>query len=516
MSHPFPRRRELWLAASVTGLVALSAAASRADEPASPAVPPAEAPPAALQPADPKAAAPESPALAAAAPAAPAPAAAPAAPKGSNEDLERRVRELEETVRQLRDALKQQQDSPKQPDKAAVEKVVDDRLKKQKPLVGFQDGFFIQSEDGNFKLRLRALLDFHARGFTSEQGRTGIDNLFLRRARPILEGTVYKYIDFRLMPDFGQGTTVLQDAYVNFRYLPQTQLQVGKFKEPFSLERLQGAADIEFVERSIGNNLSPVRDVGAQVFGDLFKGRVSYAVGGFNGVQDQGTVDNDTDSDKDFAGRVFFQPFRNNAKSPLQGLGVGFAGTGGQRDGTPGPTYRTAGRSPFYHYASKVTGIGDQWRMAPQAYFYYGPFGLMGEHLTSHQGAQKGSVSDNFTNRSWFVQATYVLTGEKASYRAVTPRKPFDPRKGQWGAFEIGGRYSRLDLDDKAFRLGFVDPKISPSEARAWTVGLNWYLNRALKLQFNYERTDFDRAVTFGTDKRDHEDVFLTNVQLAF
>ncbi len=53
-------------------------------------------------------------------------------------------------------------------------------------------------------------------------------------------------------------------------------------------------------------------------------------------------------------------------------------------------------------------------------------------------------------------------------------------------------------------------------EAWAYTAGLNWYLNRNFKLQFNYERTDFDGKPTFAGKKRDHEDVLLTRFQISY
>ena len=80
---------------------------------------------------------------------------------------------------------------------------------------------------------------------------------------------------------------------------------------------------IVFVERSIANNLQPNRDVGVQLHGDLLGRRVSYVAAILNGVNDASSGDVDTGNDKDFAGRIFMQPFRNDPRSPLQGLGLG-------------------------------------------------------------------------------------------------------------------------------------------------------------------------------------------------
>src|SRR5205823_11593253 len=85
----------------------------------------------------------------------------------------------------------------------------------EKPVAGFQNGFFIQSPDGNFKLGLHAFIQTQFRTYTSENGRTGLTNFFMRRARPIIDGTVYRNFDFRLVPDFGVGRVQLFDVYVN-------------------------------------------------------------------------------------------------------------------------------------------------------------------------------------------------------------------------------------------------------------------------------------------------------------
>lgn len=433
-------------------------------------------------------------------------------------DLDARVKELEETVRQLREQIQQLQQAPRPTvDPVQIQKAVDDRLKQQKPVASAQNGFTLQSPDGDFNLRIGGLFHSSSRWFPANGGDTGANSLYLRRVRPILEGTVYKNIGFRIIPDFGLGNTVLQDAHLDLKYWRQAQLRLGKFKEPVSLERLQSAADVQFVERSIANNLAPNRDVGAQLYGELPNGTVGYQFGVFNGVNDGGSSDGDNDDGKDLAARIFLQPFRNKIGSAAQGLGFGVAGSWGrQKDPLSALQYRTAGRSPFFRYDQTAVGNGNRRRIVPQFYYYVGPFGLMGEHIDSKQAVRKGATRADLTNTAWFVQASYLLTGEKAGYRNPSPARAFDPSKHQWGAWELAARYARVNVDKDAFRLGFADPAASASDARAITLGLNWYLNRALKAQFNWERTDFNRRINFGTDQRDHEDVLLTQFQLAF
>ena len=55
-----------------------------------------------------------------------------------------------------------------------------------------------------------------------------------------------------------------------------------------------------------------------------------------------------------------------------------------------------------------------------------------------------------------YAQAGYVLTGEGRSYNAanaayngVKPAHPFSLEGGGWGAWEIAGRFSTIDLNDQ-------------------------------------------------------------------
>lgn len=469
----------------------------------------------------PTSSAPAPPAAQPAAPPAPSSAGAGApgggAPAGDQKSLETRVKELEETVRQLQEIIKKQQAAPATSPDAAPGRPAD------RPETGRQaptpkgSGVVIQSADGSTSLRIRGYLQSDARPFTSESGHTGVDSFFMRRVRPVFEGTVYRYWDFKIMPDFGQGAALIQDAYLDFHYWKEASLLVGKYKEPVSLERLQSARDLVFIERSVASNLQPNRDVGVQLHGELLGGRVSYVAAAFNGVNEAQSSDVDTGNDKDFAGRVFLQPFRNARRSALQGLGFGVAGSiGGEADSLAATSLRTSGRSVFFKYAGGVTGAGNRTRLSPQFFYFRGPLGLMGEYVGYTQDVAKGGRRASLHDSGYFLQASYVLTGERASYTGVVPRRAFDPKEGKWGAFELAARYSRLDIDGAAFRGGFADPASSAQSAGELTLGVNWYFNPLVKLQLNYARTEFDHGIKFGSTTLGHEDVFLSRFQIAF
>src|SRR5215218_3086657 len=103
--------------------------------------------------------------------------------------------------------------------------------------------------DGSFQARFRGYIHEDGRFFLDDDP-TGTSTFLARRLRPIIEGTVFGKYDFRLMTDFGGGTAVVQDAYVDVNQLTWARVRVGKFKPPVGLERLQSATAILFVERA--------------------------------------------------------------------------------------------------------------------------------------------------------------------------------------------------------------------------------------------------------------------------
>ena len=95
---------------------------------------------------------------------------------------------------------------------------------------------------------------------------------------------------------------------------------------------------------------------------------------------------------------------------------------------------------------------GTHWRISPQAYYYYGPFGLLGEYVISDQQvATPPAKNVDLQNTAWEVSGSWLLTGEDASYSGITPRHNFDPRNNQWGAWQVVARYAELNIDRRRF-----------------------------------------------------------------
>jgi phosphate-selective porin OprO/OprP len=85
----------------------------------------------------------------------------------------------------------------------------------------------------------------------------GSSTFLLRRVRPILEATAYKY--FGLAADAGfrrwPGRAVRRVRRGEAER--GAHLRLGKFKPPIGLERLQSATDVRFIERGLPTSLVP-------------------------------------------------------------------------------------------------------------------------------------------------------------------------------------------------------------------------------------------------------------------
>jgi phosphate-selective porin OprO/OprP len=435
----------------------------------------------------------------------------------SNAELLERIDALEKELKAIRKDTR-------------VLEVSDEERKKEKPTAGYQDGFFVNSKDGKYKLKVGGYVHADSRWALDEADNRTVDAFTIRRARLDIRGTLAERFEFRLMPDFAGSSLVLQDAYVDHKFAPWAVLRAGKFKTPYGLERLQSATSLTFIERSLVDNLVPNRDLGLQLYGDFRQGEIGYQLAVLNGVVDGGSTDADVNDAVDIAARVFAHPFKNTSIVPLQGLGLGVAGTWGEEQGTAAspqlPQFRTSSRNSYFRYAADTPATaagttiadGTHWRVSPQAYYYWGPFGSLFEYGLSAQDLRKGDTTGTTENDAWQIRASYVLTGEANTYRGITPDNPFNFGGGGWGAWELAFRYAQLNIDGETFTDGFANRKSSASQIDALTAGINWWLNRNILWQLNYEHAAFeDGAATDDVLRdRDPENVFLTRIQFVF
>ena len=471
--------------------------------------------------------------------------------------------------------------------------------KKSTPIVkASEKGFGLESADGKNSIKFGGLIQYDYRSF--DQGANDVrnrsdqragdlnaqgfhdanDTWLARRLRPNIQGTLFGKYDFRFQEEFAGGSASVVDAYADARLNPAFKVRVGKYKPFVGLERLQGGGDFKFIERSyVSNNILPNRDQGISVYGDVLGDKLNYAFGINNGVVDGGNASTGKafNDNKEVTARLFATPFKDDV-SAFSGLGFGIAATyidstaeknlnftdtsaaEATRNGLP--SYVTNGQNTFFRYSSSAIADGKRLRITPQAYYYNGPFGLLAEYANVSQGVSLASggspvaggaggnsfkvagTHKTLNNDAWQIAATYLITGEDASFKSIKPKNDFDLDSGNWGAWELALRYSELNVDNDTFKNAngvfanqtggtavalagdsFADPTLSARKASSWTAGVNWYLNTNAKIVLNYEQTSFTggsgAGATFSTSgsqikDRPDERSLIGRLQLAF
>jgi phosphate-selective porin OprO/OprP len=136
-----------------------------------------------------------------------------------------------------------------------------------------------------------------------------------------------------------------------------------------------------------------------------------------------------------------------------------------------------------------ITG-GGQCILAPEFAAVFGPWTFQAEFAGQFftDAVAKGLNQGTVFYHGGYAQVLYFLTGEhqnydklEGSFDRVVPRNNVrfsrcnDCRT--WGAWQIGARFSYLDLNDKGIEGGQVYDL---------TLGINWFLNPNMKIQLNY------------------------------
>jgi phosphate-selective porin OprO/OprP len=164
---------------------------------------------------------------------------------------------------------------------------------------------------------------------------------------------------------------------------------------------------------------------------------------------------------------------------------------------------------PEAHLAPRIVDTGEFAAdhgdiIGAEAALVCGPFSIQAELMHAAINGE-GAFTGDPDFWGGYVQAGYFLTGEHRPYKVadgvfdrVKPIENFR-EDGGWGAWELAGRYSHLDLSDGSIRGGRL---------REATFGLNWYLNPSVRVMWNYGYVNH----AAGGDAS----IFQTRVQIAF
>jgi hypothetical protein len=127
------------------------------------------------------------------------------------------------------------------------------------------------------------------------------DTFRIRRARFTLGGELTERVEWEVSAEL-TASPALRDAAVTFKPVPWLYVRAGQFVTPYSLERMTSNSRIEAIERTIGDALTPSRDMGFEISsGSPLGGWLSY---GFAVVNGTGQNVADVNDAKDVVGRL--------------------------------------------------------------------------------------------------------------------------------------------------------------------------------------------------------------------
>lgn len=456
----------------------------------------------------------------------PTPTTSPATQTAENEDLDslkRKIREQERRLAQLEsvkgeDTLRQIQREETLKLLKEMKLVAD---KHSDLRVFWKEGIRMETADGDFKLHIGTRIQTDAfwmseHGFREKRplgNRKVEDGVAFRRAFLVLDGQIYKDVEFKFEWDFASTTATggkPQDVYMRLKNLPVVgALTVGHFKEPFSLEQLTSDANVTFMERSLADALAPARNMGMMLSDAVLKDaskaeRATWAVGVFRDTND--FAFQQADGGYNFTGRATALPWYQNKGQQLLHTGVAYSGRSPEQ-ATRFRQKPEAGLAPNLVDTGNIDARCAQLIQGEVA-TVIGPWHASGEYVTAlleedEAAGESGCVS------GFNLQSGYFLTGETRPYKTSTgtwdrvkPKKNFR-ENGGWGAWEVAGRYSFLDLNS--------DPmEVAGGRIQDVTAGLNWYLNPNTKIMWNYVHSWQDLSQNTTAD------IFMMRFQIDF
>ncbi len=335
------------------------------------------------------------------------------------------------------------------------------------------------------------------------------DGADFRRARIAATGDVADNVSYMAEFDFGfPGRPSFMDVWLNIRDVPFfNNVKVGQYRNPFGLDGLTSVKELTFVERGLPFAFLPFRQIGAMSYGISDTEDVTWAISGFRyptdffggQISDKGgygmatrltavLIEDDEENLVHIGGAYSVIDPGNDAVRYQTQPEFFIAETGGAAfvpAGVPTavPPFVDTGVIP-----TKVVNL-----FAAELATTVRSFHAQAEFIYSAVNRTGGS-SVGFYAAS--AQAAYILTGEHRPYNRkrgvlgrVVPDHPYGA--GGQGAWEIATRWSIIDLNDADVRGGILNDV---------TFGLNWYLNRYTKFQFNYIHAFLDSPVNGKSD----------------
>ncbi len=338
------------------------------------------------------------------------------------------------------------------------------------------------TEDGEFRWWIdgRIYLDFAA----YDEGDTAMgDGAELRRGRLGVKSILWGTWSGELDIDYADNEVDVKDMWIAYNGWDNTIVKIGQHREPFSMEEVTSSRYITFMERSLPNMFPVGRTLGASYthWGESW--RFSGGVYG----QEIGTEEDNEDFEDESVGvsaRFSFAPFHEPGKVLHFGAGAynrsPEAGSGDRvRFRSRAETH--VNRERFLS-TGKIKKVDDYTGLGFELAGQFGDFQFQGEYITVDVARFDGRVDASFDG--YYIQGTYLFFGDPRPYH-MDQGEFTDPVPGKKGALELGVRFSAADLND--FAAG-----VEGGEGENFTIALNYYFNKNVKLKTEYVSSDLD------------------------
>lgn len=448
------------------------------------------------------------------------------------------VKALEERLK----ALEEQLEATKEV--SATTQAMQEKVKENKGIPAFafwKNDFFLETPDGNFSMRVRGNLHFDTKLYGGQsENPTEFD---VRRARMDFQGVWYKYIQWRLQAEFADSPYI-RNAWADYKFRDWLHLRGGQMKPPFSTSWWTLDNRVNFLERGATTPVYPYFDRGWWIWGDVLNNTLTWNASAWSGAGME--LDNpkgDIDDHKDYVGRLFYSPFKNQEGHVLKGLHLCVQGTLGNQS-IPTTRFETKGMSTqvrddkMWKWATGSNAeIGARNRWGAELHYVKGPFSLSTEYLEVQykdievfSDATKSTkvIDEDGRITSWSTWVSYFLTGEgkevsNFGWKQPNPKVNFDPVNFTGtGAWEILARYTHSEVSDGLLsETDFGGSTYRIMSGAPWTeeitLGLCWTWNPMVRWQLNYthieaptgERGIFagDRNNLEGEDQTSNEDM---------
>jgi phosphate-selective porin OprO/OprP len=337
----------------------------------------------------------------------------------------------------------------------------------------------------------------------------------------------------------GGGLSGIERAYLSYTGVKpfggQLAIEGGYMKVPYALDKATSSNDTLFLERAsseviavniaAGNRRSAF---GARWYNDMFWAG-AYATGPTTGAihSASSTNPNGTTEQLGATARVAAQVISGNDYSLHLGADAAFLIRPPHNLVDNSFTLRLSERPELRIDPTEIidtgsmTGVSGAQVYSAEAAATYGPLFFQGEYFWYNVARNNLPGLPNLKFQGGYAEASLVLTGEthpyipaNAAYGGIIPANPFSLRSGGWGAWEIAGRISIMNLNDQ---LGSANG-VAGGQQTIYSAGLNWYVNSNVRFMFDYLHGDIAKQVspTNTGDAGTKFDAFATRMQVAF